>query len=644
MTRTPPRAPPHLRQAKAWNGVQPQPLTWGLQLLHLAINLFVSLTIVIGCLVPLHGAQTVTRALGAIDAESRFALAVPESFSVKPGTRLPIYRYSPEYQYELGKATVVAAEPGRLECRADLDTFTFPIGRHGVIVGRDERQFTLDLGAARFEVGDHVQVFDRVEHVGELRLVKRLPSEHRWVAVSERAGGRFRTVVDSPDLAPQGFTVSEYNIATTAKVFSYRWWIVALELLALAIVVGMELHFFYHRRIGMLAVMGRSAVNAWRRLPPSTRQGGSLVFALVASSVLYSLVGLMLAKFPLWITYRLGKLPLHGLQVWAAGLPSWTGWALAGAMLVAHVVFLEVRGKHLPLWIWEISRYHPRRLESSISDNPRVQATIVWALHLVVFYAFAYALVGGLAGNMNTMYTILAERDDQLRLVGASLRNPESIPAWLLALFHNVGVIVRDGLAPMSVDHWFAVVRLMVWSITITGCLVGYLNSVLVPLHYTRIRNIDFTLMGWVVNGICYGALLGGLWHMVTPPLWGSVPSITQGPLYYATLIVELGVNVLYTASILSMGTKFGVMVDKGLVDWGFFRIIRHPSYGIEWFMFFLLSAKTLESNLLWLGALLPFLHYYLRSERDEAFMRASNPDYRRYRRQVRYKYVYGLV
>ena len=84
---------------------------------------------------------------------------------------------------------------------------------------------------------------------------------------------------------------------------------------------------------------------------------------------------------------------------------------------------------------------------------------------------------------------------------------------------------------------------------------------------------------------------------------------------------------------------------DKGLVDKGFFAIVRHPSYTIEWFMFFLISARTFSpGTLLWLGAVLPFTHYWLRSERDDHFMGESNPDYPNYRKRVPYKYVYGLV
>ena len=152
--------------------------------------------------------------------------------------------------------------------------------------------------------------------------------------------------------------------------------------------------------------------------------------------------------------------------------------------------------------------------------------------------------------------------------------------------------------------------------------------------------------MGWLTNAICYGPLLGAALHRVLPDpdYVGAHPTLTEGPLFYAMLGVEIGLNALYTATIWNLGPRFGVMSDKGLETRGFYAVVRHPSYTLEALMFAVMLLPGLSGGLQWLAVSSFFVKYGFRAEREDHFLSVSAPEHAAYRRAVPDKFVPGLV
>ena len=71
---------------------------------------------------------------------------------------------------------------------------------------------------------------------------------------------------------------------------------------------------------------------------------------------------------------------------------------------------------------------------------------------------------------------------------------------------------------------------------------------------------------------------------------------------------------------------------------------IRHPNYTLEGVMFLFIYMKALTTGLNWFGVLFFFVLYWIRSEREDAFMAASNPEYAEYRQKVPWKYLPGVI
>jgi len=229
---------------------------------------------------------------------------------------------------------------------------------------------------------------------------------------------------------------------------------------------------------------------------------------------------------------------------------------------------------------------------------------LMWTLHLIIAYIFAYTLFGFLRGNMQAA--------------------------------------ARIGWPAPSLEAFFELLKFYIWSLTIVGCLIGYGYSLLSILWGKYIRNLDFTVVGWLTNGFCYPLFGVIIWQMV-PSFTGLDPIITDGPLFLLMLVMGLVLNLLYMFTIWNLGTMFGVMTDKGVRIWGFYSTVRHPSYTLEVLMFFVTELVGLTAGIHWLAILMYFFIYFIRSEREDNFMLYSNPEFEPYTKITPYKFIPGI-
>ncbi len=291
-------------------------------------------------------------------------------------------------------------------------------------------------------------------------------------------------------------------------------------------------------------------------------------------------------------------------------------------------LFLFNQDKGSPLiraWNWTI--YKPPTF-AWLRGIPR--GRINWVLHLVVFYAFAGMLTGFLVGNLNNMGHVgWASAGLNFGSVSGALHG---LTTMLTTVPHTTGI-----------RETFSLVRVGLMTLCVAGCLIGYWHTLFsVFWKPNAIKNIDFTVWGWLANGFCYGPLFHGAVLIVSAHPVGLEPAVTDGGFYWLSQVVEQLMNLLYTLSILNLGTRFGVMVDKGVQENGFYSVVRHPSYTLEPFMFLVLHLARLNSPAAWLGHMIWPLKYYFRSERDDMFMSESNPDYVAYKKKTKWKFIPG--
>ncbi len=289
-----------------------------------------------------------------------------------------------------------------------------------------------------------------------------------------------------------------------------------------------------------------------------------------------------------------------------------------------------------------------QRLEFSGGIYKRVKpgafrSALIWLLHGVIALAFAHTLLGFVQGNLKIALDT-GWRSTAALLAGQLASNPSSqFFDVMTAIIGAVGHMLTHRPHFDSVEALHVTVRYLLWTLTIFGCLIGYGHSIFGFLWGKRIRNLDFTFTGWITNAVCYGPLLGVVFWQMLPPLVGPDPIFAAGAIGYLAMGAETFLNLLYMLTIWNLGTLFGVMTDKGVRSSGFYAVVRHPSYTMEVLMFLALELRGLSGPAQWFAATMLLAIYWLRSEREDAFMYRSNPQYAAYRLATPYKFVPGI-
>lgn len=503
------------------------------------------------------------------------------------GEVLPAYRFNPGWILPIGRVRVERTA-GEAALVAPAGPMRWPIGRQGRIVTEASGTVTLDVGSELgLEPGRNLGVYDGRRWLGDVRL-------------TEVGRGRSTAhVAFRPDRPITGLPVTEFTFMTQVVVRREPAWLLAIEA---ALGLGPA--------VAWLAVRVRTGASPLGRLGDAIRARTTAgVRRALRAAVEAPVAGLLVGWFApsaLALLVERATVVAHDAGWLAAPLDPWPWYApakdvvfvaaaaLAGGVALATDASALAAGAR---WIgWD------RSLVARVPE--RWLPAVNWTLHLFVAWAFAWTLTGFLRANLAEIAEVL----------GGS---------W-------------------GLGGAFHVAKLGLWSATIVGCLLGYGHTVLGPLFGKHVRRLDFTVAGWVTNAASY-PLLGYAMARLVGGRVGLDPAVVGGLAEPAVLGLGLLTNLLYTLSIWNMGTRFGVMTDKGLVRHGFYGVVRHPSYTLESLMFLMLEAPGYSTWREWVAGLSIAWLYWLRSEREDAFLAAANPDHAAYRAQVPWKYVPGL-
>lgn len=391
-------------------------------------------------------------------------------------------------------------------------------------------------------------------------------------------------VLYSPQDNQIGLTVSEYTVATQAVLFQNRILSLA-ELLLIALTVIVHSALFIFRKKSLLKTLAKRFKKIFNNLH---RNSLKLLLNLIFEALFIWFIANLIIYF---IVYFSNSDQILSFRPF---------FYLIG--IFWYILYFLKKKRSPTLAFWSFLSYGNYKSEPK---KTFLRYLMIWIGSLIIFYVFAINLIGFLRANNNEVLNIFG-------------RNKIS----------NEGI--------------FEILRYSLWSLTILVCFVAYSYSLVSFIWGKYVRNLDFTITGWLTNGFCYPLFGVIIWQMV-PPLRGSDPIIASGVWWYFMLCLELFLNLLYTASIINLGLIFGVMSDKGLRTSGFFSVIRHPNYALESMMFVVLFSGGLSTAGQWIAVGMYMFIYFLRSEREDNFMNYSNPGYAGYKKQTPSKFIPGL-
>lgn len=545
---------------------------------------------------PIHKAATRHYNIDQVVNPSSVGFTAQDTSFIVPGDLFPVYRMNPDWTSEIGWIRVTSIKGHDILASFDPNHFRWPMGRQGRVVGIHGPMVKVKMGSdLGFKTGDNLCLFKDRTLVGKVQLQDIYP-DHSLARVLNL----------SPGINPEGLTASEFIFVTQVAFFKNPF-IRIIEVWMFIFILVAHCYYFIVCKEPLLLSLGNWLRHQYQNIPKR-------IFYWAINIILGIPFIWYMINFPprcfdfLWdkITGSIGPvfhISSNALHIYPLVHNCLPGLYLASAAIYLMVLIWKDRSPILMFWQWA-----GFKAKKSMILKGVLRDIVIWTLHLIIFYAFGNVLLLYLRNNLN-----------------------------------ELNVLLGAGRA-LSSDEVFLVIRYLLWSVTIVGCLFGYLYSVFGYLFAKRIRNLDFTIMGWVTNAVCYSYLLGIPITQMTASLTGLDPIATQGPLFYFRSAAELILNLLYTISIWNLGTLFGVMTDKGVRTSGFYSVVRHPSYTLEALMFAMIYLNGVTTYQQWCVIFNMFiLSYYVRSEREDQFMAASNPQYKLYQQNTPYKFIPGV-
>jgi len=154
-----------------------------------------------------------------------------------------------------------------------------------------------------------------------------------------------------------------------------------------------------------------------------------------------------------------------------------------------------------------------------------------------------------------------------------------------------------------------------------------------------KIYSVDPFLSGWVVALICYppfNLAVGDFIPFTKNATW-LVDGWFSGFLKIGILIAF----IIYVWATIALGFKASNLTNRGIISTGPYRFVRHPAYiskNIAWWFEYIpfLNPALFLSLLVW------NVIYILRAFTEERHLRLD-PDYRKYEKKVKWRFVPGL-
>lgn len=155
-----------------------------------------------------------------------------------------------------------------------------------------------------------------------------------------------------------------------------------------------------------------------------------------------------------------------------------------------------------------------------------------------------------------------------------------------------------------------------------------------------KIRSVEPTVFGWVVALASYPPFNGLIttyvaWYPTDYPVLESLD---------ATVVLRMSILILlaiYLWATLALGTKCSNLTNRGIVTKGPYAFIRHPAYickNIAWWLTLIpiMSIPVFFSMLFWSAI------YFFRAITEERHL-IADPDYQKYCKKVKYRFIPGV-
>lgn len=221
------------------------------------------------------------------------------------------------------------------------------------------------------------------------------------------------------------------------------------------------------------------------------------------------------------------------------------------------------------------------------------------------------------------------------------------LPLMVMFVFHHITVIqnlmvrISTPMGGIQLANWFLDVIYNGLFVVDTGiAIVGY--GLELKWLGNKTKSVEPTALGWASALMCYPPF-NGISSMYFP--LQSRPELyipfTDEQKIFTRIIITLLYGVFVWATI-ALGVKFSNLSNKGIVDRGPYKYIRHPAYASKniawWFehLQYMKGGKNILPLLSW------NLIYTIRALTEERHL-MKDPEYKAYCKKVKYRFIPGV-
>jgi protein-S-isoprenylcysteine O-methyltransferase Ste14 len=198
----------------------------------------------------------------------------------------------------------------------------------------------------------------------------------------------------------------------------------------------------------------------------------------------------------------------------------------------------------------------------------------------------------------------------------------------------------RDLLATFTWDLYTVNAFLVALFIYVDTMVYSFGYVVEAPFLKNKIKSVEPTLLGWAVCLWCYPPFNEFSFKIFDYQVFDiarTYPTWVDGAL---TCVISLLWGIFAWASV-ALGFKASNLTNRGIVDYGPYRFVRHPAYTAKLLIWIIQGVFFTKFSV---GMLLGFvLIYGLRAWTEERHL-SADPDFVAYKRKVRWLFVPKLI
>ncbi len=189
---------------------------------------------------------------------------------------------------------------------------------------------------------------------------------------------------------------------------------------------------------------------------------------------------------------------------------------------------------------------------------------------------------------------------------------------------------------------WFLVLFHLVFTIDVSIAIIGY--SFASRWLGNRTRSVDATMSGWVVALLCYPPLNSAFTsQFIGYQGMDTYQLITNEYALAVILTLVITFYMIYVWATVALGFKFSNLTNRGVVNIGPYKYVRHPAYVSKNFSWWLDNTFVLTNIWASIGLALWNVIYILRALTEERHLKMDK-EYLAYLKEVKYKFIPKVI